>query len=186
MVLDFFFELGQLKRVKRSGWWLAGVKDPETVAEHSFRTAAIGYVLAKLEKADDKKVLLMCLFNDLHEARLNDLHKVGHKYIEFKPIETAAFSEQMKMLPTEVADELMQVFAQFQSQSSKEAIIARDADLLENALQAREYQKQGYDTQNWIDNIRTILKTERALKLLKEIEKSDPNSWWKGLKKIQR
>jgi hypothetical protein len=36
----YLYEAGQLKRVKRSGWWIAGVKDPESVAEHSFRTAA--------------------------------------------------------------------------------------------------------------------------------------------------
>ncbi|CAM5298637.1 HD domain-containing protein [Streptomyces californicus] len=31
----FLLEMGMLKRAKRSGWWIAGVKDPETIAEHS-------------------------------------------------------------------------------------------------------------------------------------------------------
>src|SRR3989338_6068582 len=93
-MLNFFYELGQLKRVKKSGWWLLGIENPESVAEHSFRTAVIGYFLAKLEKADENKVTLMCLFNDLHEARLNDLHKVGHKYINFREAETKAHKEQ--------------------------------------------------------------------------------------------
>ncbi|GGP44124.1 hypothetical protein GCM10010214_16250 [Streptomyces abikoensis] len=34
----FLLEMGMLKRAKRSGWWIAGVKDPETIAEHSFRS----------------------------------------------------------------------------------------------------------------------------------------------------
>jgi len=186
-LVDFLFECGQLKRVKRSGWWLIGIKDPETVAEHSFRTAIIGYLLGKLEGADEKKVALMGLFNDLHEARLNDLHKVGQRYIDFKLAETKAFNEQMRKLPDEISVELLKMFLDFQGEKSKEAVIARDADLLENALQAREYIKQGYsDAQDWIDNIRKLVRTESGKRLLKEIEKSDPDSWWQGLKKAER
>ena len=86
-VLDFLAEVGILKRVKRSGWWMAGIPQEESVAEHSFRCAAIGYVLAKMEKADVYKVLLMTLFNDLHEARINDSHKVAGKYLNVKEAE---------------------------------------------------------------------------------------------------
>jgi len=80
--LDFFAEAGLLKRIKRTGWWVAGIDDPESVAEHSFRTAVIGYYLAYWEDVDPFKVVTMSLFNDIHEARINDLHKMGHYYIE--------------------------------------------------------------------------------------------------------
>ena len=33
------YETGLLKLSKRTGWWLCGVKDPESIAERSFRTA---------------------------------------------------------------------------------------------------------------------------------------------------
>ncbi len=184
---DFLFEAGQLKRVKRSGWWVINVKDPETVAEHSFRAAVVGYVLGKLENADVKKVVLMCLFNDFHEARLCDLHKVSQRYIDLKPAENSAFAEQVKDLPENFSGELKTMFNEFQEQSSKEGIIARDADLLENSLQAREYIKQGYsEAQDFIDNVRGLMKTDSAKKLMKQIERSDPDRWWKGLKKITR
>jgi len=181
---NFLFELGALKHVKRSGWWLINVKDPENVAEHSFRAAVIGYVLAKMENVDVSKVTLMSLFNDLHEARLNDLHKVGHRYIDFKKAETAAFKEQTSELK-EIGKEMFSLHEEFQTRESKEAIVARDADLLENAFQAKEYIEMGYkDAQNWIDNIWQVIKTDSAKKLLKEIEKTSCNDWWKNLKKI--
>ncbi|MFT7537928.1 MAG: putative hydrolase of HD superfamily, partial [Lysobacterales bacterium] len=82
--LDFFAEAGLLKAVKRSGWWVAGIKDPESVAEHSFRCAIIAYYIAHLEKVDVNRTLVMALFNDIHEARINDLHKMGHYYINFR------------------------------------------------------------------------------------------------------
>lgn len=56
---DFIFETGLLKRAKRTGWWIAGVKDPESIAEHSHRTALIGAVLAMMEGADPARVALM-------------------------------------------------------------------------------------------------------------------------------
>ncbi|WP_369405578.1 hypothetical protein [Streptacidiphilus neutrinimicus] len=31
----FLLELGMLKRAKRSGWWIAGVTDSESIAEPS-------------------------------------------------------------------------------------------------------------------------------------------------------
>ena len=186
---NFLYEAGQLKRVKRSGWWLLNINNPENVAEHSQRSAIVGYLLAKLEKLDDagvNKVVLMCLFNDLHESRINDLHKVGHRYINFKEAETKAHKEQTEKLG-EVGKEIFALHEEFQAQKTKEAVVARDADLLENALQAKEYMKIGYhDAQDWINNIWQVIKTESAKELLCEIESSDPNDWWKGLKKIER
>jgi len=183
-VTNFLFELGALKHVKRSGWWLINVKDPENVAEHSFRAAVIGYVLAKMEQVDSGKVTMMCLFNDLHEARLNDLHKVGHRYIDFRKAETAAHIEQTENLG-EIGKEMFGFHKEFKTQKTKESIVARDADLLENAFQAKEYIEMGYkDAQNWIDNIWQVIKTDSAKKLLKEIEKTSCNDWWKNLKKI--
>jgi putative hydrolases of HD superfamily len=34
-IAKYLYEIGQLKRVKRSGWWMAEIVDPESVAEHS-------------------------------------------------------------------------------------------------------------------------------------------------------
>ena len=182
-IINFFFELGQLKRVRRSGWWLLGIEHPESVAEHSFRAAIIGYFLAKLEKVDLNKVTLMCLFNDLHETRLNDLHKVGHRYIDFRKAETRAHKEQTENLDKNI----FSLHKEFQEQKTKESVVARDADLLECAVQAKEYIDKGYkDAKNWNDNIKKILKTKNAKKLFKLIEKNSSNEWWKHLKKSER
>jgi len=78
-LLNLISEAGMLKRVRRSGWWVLGIKDAETVAEHSFRCVVIGYAIAHMEKVHPYKVLIMTLFNDLHEARLNDLHKMSQR-----------------------------------------------------------------------------------------------------------
>src|SRR5690349_19840537 len=74
--------MGALKRAKRSGWWIAGVKDPETIAEHSWRTAVIGSVLAMMEGADPARVALLCTFHDTQETRIGDIPWIGRRYIQ--------------------------------------------------------------------------------------------------------
>lgn len=84
-LLNYFFEAGVLKNQKHVGWWLAGVKDPESVAEHSWRAAVIAYVLACREKhPNPEKVACAVLFHDLHETRLGDRYKITSNYANFK------------------------------------------------------------------------------------------------------
>jgi putative hydrolase of HD superfamily len=185
-VTNFMFEIGTLKNVKRSGFWLINIKDPESVADHSFRTGILGYILAQLEGANPEKVALMCLFNDLHEARLNDLHKIGQRYIDFKKAETVAHKEQTESIG-ELGEGIFSLHRELHELKTKEADVARDADLLENAYQAKEYIEIGHkDAQNWIDNIRGVIKTKTAKKLLDLLEKTNSNDWWQSLKKIER
>ncbi|GAB2802903.1 hypothetical protein GCM10027091_38600 [Streptomyces daliensis] len=67
----FLLEMGMLKRAKRSGWWIAGVKDTETIAEHSFRVGLIGSVLAMMEGADPARSALLGLWHDTQETRVS-------------------------------------------------------------------------------------------------------------------
>lgn len=48
-VIRFAYEAGHLKHLPRAGWQLAGVAQPESVAEHSFRVGILAYVIAALE-----------------------------------------------------------------------------------------------------------------------------------------
>jgi putative hydrolase of HD superfamily len=182
----FLYEVGQLKRVKRSGWWIAGVKDPESVAEHTFRTAVIAYLLAHLEGADTGKTVLMALFHDLPEARTNDAHRIVRRYADWKDVDKKAMREQCKRLPDKVANEVVSFFEEFEKEVSSEAKLARDADLLECLIQAREYQALGYhDVADWILNAQAALTTESAKRIAAECLKTEPREWWEGLKALE-
>ena len=182
-IAKFLYEVGQLKRVKRSGWWIAGVKDPESVAEHAFRTAVIAYLLARLEGADTGKAVLMALFHDLPETRTNDAHRVVRRYADWRNVDKKAIGEQSKRLPDEVASQVTSLFEEFEKEVSSEAKVVRDADLLECIVQAREYQVLGYDdVADWIFNAQGALKTESAKKIAAECLKTEPKEWWQGLK----
>lgn len=182
-IAKYLYEIGQLKRVKRSGWWIAGIRDPESVAEHAFRTAIIGYVLAQLEGADAEKTALMCLVHDNHEARLNDLHRIGRRYVPWQGVAAAAFTEQAARLPSDAAAPLVALLTSFEAGDSREAVLARDADQLECLLQAREYQAQGFsDVDDWIQSCRAALQSKSAQAIGDACLQLEPRAWWEGLK----
>lgn len=185
-IINFFYEIGILKNIKRSGWWTLGIKDPESVAEHSFRAAIIAYSLAKLEGANAEKSALICLFHDITESRTGDVNKISARYLDFKGAEKKAAEKQVFMLPKSISNEIMSFFEEFNEKKTKEGIIAHDAEQLECAIHAKEYLEIGYKSAaDWIKNVkdkRLITKTARDL--LETMEKTSPTDWWAGLKKI--
>jgi len=186
-MLDFFAEAGKLKQIKRSGWWMTGISDAESVADHSFRCAVIGYVLAKMEKVDASKVLMMALFNDLHEARINDLHKVAHRYINVRQAEKLAFEEQISELDRGIKDELSDTRREYDEQKTKESIIARDADILECLIQAKEYADAGFTAaKKFFKKAPEHLHTKSARNLWRETKNWDSNTWWEKLGQFER
>ena len=42
-IVEFVYEVGQLKRLPRAGWLFAGVQHPESVAAHSFRVGVLAF-----------------------------------------------------------------------------------------------------------------------------------------------
>lgn len=185
--INFFAEAGLLKKIKRSGWWVAGIKDPESVAEHCFRCAVIGYYLAHREGADPYKVIVMTLFNDIHESRINDLHKMGHYYIDFKEAERKVFKDQTELLDAAMKEELRRFRGEYDGQKSREGIVARDADILECLLQAKEYHDIGYKgAEKFFQKAPAFLHTKTARRWWRRIRRWDSRSWWEHVVKFDR
>ncbi len=185
--LNFFAEAGLLKRVKRSGWWVAGIENPETVAEHCFRCAVIAFYLAHEENVDPYKTMAMALFNDIHEARINDLHKMGHYYIEFRQAEKKVFKDQIAALNRKVVRELQCLRDEYDTQKSKESIVTRDADILECLLQAKEYVDNGYPVaKTFFKRAPDFLRTKTARRLWAQALKWDSHLWWQEVVKFER
>lgn len=186
-LLNFFSEVGLLKRVRRSGWWVLGVKDSETVAEHSFRCVVIGYIIAKMEGVFPYKVLVMTVFNDMHEARINDLHKMAQRYFNFEKAQVKAFNEQVDPLPKDIKDELKMLHKEYRAQKTKESIIARDADILECLLQAKEYYEHGFSKAvKFMKKAPHFLRTKSAKRLWDLTKAMDLDEWWERLSEFRR
>lgn len=182
----FIFELGQLKRTPRSGWLKLGVDNPESVADHSFRTAAIGFLLGKLEGEDPYEVAGYCLFHDMAETRTLDLDWLAQNYLEKEDsLSTDVISDQIDCLPFELESSLDELMTRTPESDNLERV-ARDADLLDLIFQALELSYQGNPlARKWFKATVPALKTEfgsRIGEYLEERERKgsleDLVTWW--------
>jgi len=185
-IVDYIFEAGMLKRTARSGWWAEKVKYPESVAEHSFRTAVVAFVLARMEGMDEEGARRLCtaaVFHDMHETRLGDMNKITARYIPMtKELERKVEGDQRKDMPGDIRDAIASTL----ELSEKELMILKDADYMECAFQAKEYMDIGHKgAESWIKSIEAKLKTPSAKRMLTTMRNRDSNDWWKGLKKIE-
>lgn len=150
-LVKIVFEFGALKKVVRTGWKNKGIKDPESVAEHSFRCAILAMFLAPQLSLDQNKLVKMALVHDLGEAVIGDLiWERGKKIIgsqkEKHIDEGKAVKEVFGGNPD--LQEYIQLWEEFETQKTAEAKIIKQIDKLEMVFQALEYEKEGYSPSN--------------------------------------
>jgi putative hydrolases of HD superfamily len=168
-----------LKRAKRTGWWFLGHRDPESIAEHSFRVGIVGAVLAAMEGADPSRVALLGLLHDTQETRVTDIPHVGRRYLQATSNE-AITADQVAQAPEAVRQVIQAAVDEYEAGETSEAIVANDADKLECLVQAVEYREAGYaNVQPWIDSSLASLKTESARRLAEEALNGNTLMWQK-------
>jgi len=151
-VINFIFELGMLRRVKHEGVKLAGVNNPESVADHNLRAAQLGFILAKMENYENPfEVCAILVFHDIAECRTGDIHYVGKRYVRID--EEKALKDQVQKLGR-TGEEIARFPIELHNKNSKAGVIAHDADELEQAFTAKEYIEKGYVyVDDWLKNI---------------------------------
>ncbi|WP_142036287.1 HD domain-containing protein [Promicromonospora kroppenstedtii] len=176
-IAAFTYEMGVLKRLRRAGWWQVGVRDPESVAEHSLRVAQLAALLAAEEGADPARAAYLALWHDSQETRITDLPHTARPYLT-KPDNVAVTRDQVAPLPEAAAATVLDAVAEFEAQETPEARCARDADKLECLVQAVEYRHGGQDgVQEWIDSSYAALTTDVAKRVADAALTQSPMSW---------
>ena len=183
---DFLFEIGTMRKVLRIHRQLLLTDDmSDSIATHSFRVTMIGWLLAKKENADLYKVVMMCMLHDFGEIRSNDHNWVNKKYT--KIFDEEIIEDQLGSLPF---PELKELALEYEKRESKEAIIAKDADLLDQVLLLKEYEWQGNkEAALWLhgkgsdDSNAQLkkLKLDSSKELGQAIYESNPSDWWNNL-----
>lgn len=173
-IANFFFEIASMRRIKRAHSQVIHEAN-DNISDHSFRVAVIGMILAKMEKCDINKVLIMCLFHDVVEIRIGDANLINQQYSDLR--EKEARRDQVTDLPIE--DEVSSFIQEYERRESKESIVAKDADLLDQMVLQREYfYKDPQNHEIWQNHTEKSLKTGSAKKLAQEIRKLNPFEWF--------
>jgi len=174
-MVNFLFEVGILKNTPRSGYQFLG-SGSESVAEHSFRVAVIAYLLAKNEpEADMRKVLLMSLSHDFHEARTGDHNYVNKRYVTVD--EDKAVRDLAQKLP--FGQEIVSLIDEFNTGETLEARLSQDADQLDFILELKRQLDLGNKSAaEWMRYAVKRLITDFAKELADEITKTGSSDWW--------
>jgi len=140
--------LGKLKENKRSGWnSRLQMKNPESIADHSYRAAMLAMCLGDLMEVDAERLIRMLLLHDIQEAITGDYDYRAKKKIgitEVKRQEANAIRQVLSLLPKKLQRNYLSIWKDFENQNTQEAILANDIDKLEMIMQALEYEKKGY------------------------------------------
>lgn len=171
---DFLFECGMLRRTPRTGYQFLGT-GAENVAEHSFGTAVIGFVLAQMAGANKERTAMMCLFHDLHEARTGDFNYVNRMYNTSQ--RTRALADALS--GTGLAGDLMPLWEELEQTESLEARLAQDADQLDLMLNLKEQADLGNAyADKWLAAAEKRIRTPEGKKLARAVMETDHTDWW--------
>lgn len=118
-IAAFGYELGLLKRVRRTGWWHAGVRDPESVAEHTMRAAQLAALIAAEEGADPARAFL-ALWHDTQETRTGDLPHTAAAYLS-KPDPRQITADQTDNLPQRSRETVRAAVDEYEARQTLEA-----------------------------------------------------------------
>ncbi|MGA2418092.1 MAG: HD domain-containing protein [Candidatus Staskawiczbacteria bacterium] len=167
-LVNFFHQAGKLKDMPRRGWVINDIKNPESIAEHIFRASLMGWILGSKKKLNIERILKMALIHDLCEIYAGDttpydsvLPKDAEKRKEFMKTwprfsekekkrlnekkhkkEKISLEKLVKDLPRDLSSEIKHLWFDYEKGLTKEGRFFKQADRLENFLQAMEYWKK--------------------------------------------
>lgn len=143
-ILEFLLRSFRLKDEVRVGWDLRNVRDPESVADHSWGTALLCLLFASEARVDEAVALRIALVHDLAEAETGDIAAREDPRDRDVSIEEKALLEEraMQALTSGVDRRLREAWDQYETRATPEAIFVRDMNLLDMCLQALYYERE--------------------------------------------
>jgi len=177
-LIEFCRFAGKLKRVKRTGWVeRVGIKDGESVADHSYRVALMAMVLSDKRKLDTEKIMRMALLHDLGESVIGDWDalktRLEGREAEKRRKEDEAMRGILALLPKELEEEYLAVWREVEARETEESKLFRQVDRLETLIQASEYQMEGYDKKKFegFSGARRSVTDEELLRIVELLDK---------------
>lgn len=153
-MLEVLQAAATLKMLPRTGWLLAGVAQPESVAEHTFATALLAMTLAEVvnrdprangleEPLDAGRVVQIAVVHDLAESVITDLPHRATKVLG-KAVKHQAEAKVMQQLSRESATANYEaLWQEYSTLATPEGRLVHDADKLEMIYQALVYERAG-------------------------------------------
>ena len=134
-VIRFIKEIENLKSVTRTAWTKTGRR--ESTAEHSWRLAMLLMVLREdFKDLDIDKAIKMSLVHDLGELYDGDISaKLQNDNDNKSEMEEKAMRRMLTILPENLAENIYDLWKEYNECSTKEAKLVKAMDKLETIVQ---------------------------------------------------
>lgn len=134
----------RLKDEPRGGWLLRGVRDPESVADHSWGTAFLCLLYAADAGVDSSEAVTLALVHDLAEAVTGDVVARADTADREVSEDTKAELEAraIEQLLQQDFKDLRSHWQSYEDRSDAVALFVRDMNLIDMCMQAVIYQEQ--------------------------------------------
>ncbi|XP_074578046.1 uncharacterized protein LOC141834620 isoform X1 [Curcuma longa] len=141
-IVDFLTLCRRLKTTKRKGWINHGINHPESIADHMYHMALMSLIAGDIPGVDRERCIKIAIIHDIAEAIVGDITPSdGVPKVEKSRREQEALNEMCKILGGGlIADEIQELWQEYENNSSTEANIVKDFDKVEMILQALEYE----------------------------------------------
>ncbi len=172
MNIDIFNTIVHLKKIPRQGWIeKAKIKNPESVADHSYSMAVITMILSEVNELDSNKTVKMSLLHDLAESITGDITPESMEKNDKKKLENNAMKKILQKLPTQIQENYQKVWQEYQDNKTKEAKFVHDMDKLEMAIQAKTYSNQmnSITLKEFLNSANTGINNSEVKKILEKI-----------------
>ncbi|KAG6470740.1 hypothetical protein ZIOFF_071817 [Zingiber officinale] len=169
-IIDFLTLCHRLKTTKRKGWIKHGIDHPESIADHMYRMALMSLVAGEIPGVDRERCIKIAIVHDIAEVfvvacyyiviceffyfRFDELPRYvaivgditpsdGIPKAEKSRREQEALDEMCRILGGGLmADEIQELWQEYENNSSTEASLVKDFDKVEMILQALEYETE--------------------------------------------
>ncbi|XAR66705.1 hypothetical protein NMG60_11013019 [Bertholletia excelsa] len=161
--IDFLSLCHRLKTTKRAGWVRRDVQNPESVADHMYRMGLMALIASDSPGVDRDKCVKMAIVHDIAEAIVGDITPSdGVPKHEKSRLEREALDYMCNLLGGgQRANEIHQLWMEYEENSSLEAKVVKDFDKVEMILQALEYEtEQGKNLEEFFQSTTGKFQTE--------------------------
>lgn len=140
--IDFLTLCHRLKTTKRKGWINYSIKGSESIADHMYRMAVMALIANDIPGLDRERCIKIAIVHDIAEAIVGDITPSdGVPKAEKSRLEQAALKEMCEILGGGTrAEEIKELWEEYENNSSLEANLVKDFDKVEMILQALEYE----------------------------------------------
>ncbi len=173
MIEDFFKIILGLKNIQRKGWVVKlGIKNPESVADHSYSMTLMSMIVSELQGLNTNKIVKMSLLHDLAESSVGDFTPEEISKEKKLELENNVMTKILKELPNELIKNYQNIWNEFQLGKSDESIFVHEMDKLEMVFQAKHYIDTGFSKekiQTFIDSANNEIKNKDLKEIMSKL-----------------